>query len=76
MNKKWILPLLAFLLTACPIDKITNINATATPSTVTSAGNSSLNATVNGTGTFNQSVSLSGHSWRGVGHVSTSATRE
>ena len=62
MNKKWILPLLAFLLTACPVGKengISAINATATPTTITSAGSSSLNATVIGTGTFNQSVNWS-----------------
>ena len=74
MNKKWILPLLAFLLTACPIDKITNINAVATPSTVTSAGSSSLNATVNGTGTFNQSVNWSVVSGGGTLSSSTGAS--
>ena len=61
MNKKWILPLLAIVLTACPVEKvnvnaITGINATATPNTVASAGSSSLNAAVSGTGTFNQAV--------------------
>ena len=53
MNKKWILPLLAILLTACPVDKITGINATASPNTLTSGGTSNLSSTVTGTGTFN-----------------------
>ena len=62
MNKQWILPLLAFVLTACPVEKVNIVNAinaitaTATPTTVTSAGSSSLNAAVSGTGTFNQAV--------------------
>lgn len=49
---------LALLLTACPT-KITGINATATPSTVTSGGSSSLNAVVSGIGGFDQSVTWS-----------------
>ena len=65
MNKQWILPLLAFVLTACPVEKVNIVNAinaitaTATPTTVTSAGSSSLNAAVSGTGTFNQAVNWS-----------------
>ena len=55
-------PLLAALLVACPTkdpDKITGIDATATPASISSGGSSSLNATVTGMGTFNANVNWS-----------------
>lgn len=52
-------PLFAALLVACPNDKITGIEATATPASVSSGGTSSLNATVTGTGSFNANVNWS-----------------
>ncbi len=66
MNQSWIkalvFPLLAAALVACPptvTDKITGIDASATPATIASAATSSLTATVSGTGTFNTAVSWS-----------------
>jgi hypothetical protein len=63
MNHRWskalFLPLFAALLVACPIDKITGIDANATPSTIASGATSSLTATVTGTGAFNPSVNWS-----------------
>jgi hypothetical protein len=52
-------PLLAALLVACPTDKITGIDTTATPNSLSSGGTSSLNATVTGTGSFNTNVNWS-----------------
>lgn len=55
-------PLFAALLVACPTkdpDKITGIDATATPASISSGGSSSLNATVTGMGTFNANVNWS-----------------
>jgi hypothetical protein len=55
-------PLLAATLVACPpnaTDKITGIDATATPTSISSGSTSSLNATVTGTGTFNSGVNWS-----------------
>jgi Bacterial Ig-like domain len=58
--KKLLLPLaLAATLTACPVDKVTGIDATANPATIASAATSSLTATVSGTGTFNAAVNWS-----------------
>ncbi len=51
-------PLLAATLVACP-SKVTGIEASATPSTVASAGTSSLTATVSGTGSFDGNVNWS-----------------
>ena len=62
MYKKWIglLFTLALILTACPPQsKISGIVASATPSSVTSGGNSSLTATVSGEGTFDSGVTWS-----------------
>ena len=65
MNQFWIkvlsIPLLAAALVSCPTDtsasiKITGIDASATPATITSAATSSLTATVSGTGAFNPAV--------------------
>jgi Bacterial Ig-like domain len=53
------LPLFAVLLVACPTDKITGIDATASPASLSSGGSSSLSATVNGVGTFNSNVNWS-----------------
>ncbi len=53
-------PLIPFLLAAsCNLDKITGIDATASPSSISSGGTSSLNATVTGAGTFNANVNWS-----------------
>jgi hypothetical protein len=52
-------PLFAALLVACPTDKITGIDATATPASISSGSTSSLNAAVTGTGTFNSVVNWS-----------------
>lgn len=55
-------PLFAALLVACPTkdpDKITGIDATATPASISSGGISSLNANVTGTGSFNANVNWS-----------------
>jgi hypothetical protein len=49
-------PLFAALLVACPIDKITGIDATASPTSLSSGASSSLNAIVTGTGSFNTNV--------------------
>jgi hypothetical protein len=80
MNHDWIkallIPLLAAALVACPVkdppnvnDKITGIEASATPASIGSGATSSLVATVSGTGTFNTavnwSVSLGGGSLSG-----------
>jgi hypothetical protein len=46
-------PLFAAILVACPTDKITGIDATATPASLSSGGISGLTASVSGTGTFN-----------------------
>jgi hypothetical protein len=63
MKHHWIkvvlVPLFAVMLVACPTDKITGIDANATPATISSAGISSLNATVTGMGTFNANVNWS-----------------
>ena len=68
MNQFWIklfsVPLLVIALVSCPNDtgtgiKITGIDATATPATITSAATSSLTATVSGTGAFNPAVNWS-----------------
>jgi hypothetical protein len=52
-------PFFAALLVACPNDKITGIDATATPASVSSGGTSTLNATVTGTGSFNLNINWS-----------------
>jgi hypothetical protein len=53
-------PLIPFLLAAsCNMDKITGIDATASPSSLSSGGTSSLTATVTGAGTFNANVNWS-----------------
>jgi hypothetical protein len=53
-------PLIPFLLAAsCNLDKITGIDATASPSSISSGGTSSLNATITGAGTFNLNVNWS-----------------
>jgi hypothetical protein len=53
-------PLIPFLLAAsCNMDKITGIDATASPISISSGGSSSLNATVTGTGTFNKNINWS-----------------
>jgi Bacterial Ig-like domain len=70
MNHDWIkallIPLLAAALVACPVkdppnvnDKITGIEASATPASIGSGATSSLVATVSGTGTFNTAVNWS-----------------
>ena len=63
MNQFWIktlfVPLLAAALVACPRDEITNIQASATPTTIASAATSSLTATVSGAGAFNTNVNWS-----------------
>jgi Bacterial Ig-like domain len=63
MNHYWIkvlsVPLLALALVACPVDKITGIDATANPATIASGATSSLTATVSGTGAFNAGVNWS-----------------
>ena len=68
MNQCWIkllsVPLFAIALVSCPNDtgasvKITGIDASATPATITSSTTSSLTATVSGTGAFNAAVSWS-----------------
>lgn len=66
MNQNWmkvlLIPIFAAMLVACPTkdpDKITGIDATATPTSLSSGGSSSLNATVIGTGTFNANVNWS-----------------
>jgi sugar lactone lactonase YvrE len=60
--KSLLVPFLIVVLVACPpivTDKITNVDASATPATIASAATSSLTATVSGTGTFNAAVSWS-----------------
>jgi hypothetical protein len=53
-------PLIPFLLAAsCNMDKITGIDATASPASLSSGGTSSLTATVTGAGTFNTNVNWS-----------------
>jgi hypothetical protein len=53
-------PLIPFLLAAsCNMNKIIGIDATASPSSISSGGSSSLNATVTGAGTFNTNVNWS-----------------
>lgn len=52
-------PLFAALLVACPTDKITGIDATATPASISSGGSSSLNANVTGAGSFNVNINWS-----------------
>ncbi len=66
MNQFWMktlsVPFLIAMLVACPAivtDKITGIDASATPATIASAASSSLTATVSGTGTFNAAVGWS-----------------
>jgi hypothetical protein len=66
MNQNWMkvlfIPLFAATLVACPPnvnDKITGIDATATPASILSGGSSSLVATVSGTGTFKGGVNWS-----------------
>ncbi len=63
MNHLWtralFISLLAAALVACPTDKITGIDATATPPTIASGATSSLTATVSGTGAFNPAVNWS-----------------
>jgi streptogramin lyase len=63
MKHHWIkvvsVPLLALALVACPMDKITGIDATANPATVASGATSSLSATVSGTGAFSPAVNWS-----------------
>ena len=68
MNQFWIkilsVPILAAALVSCPNDtgagiKITGIDASATPATITSAATSSLTATVSGTGAFSPAVNWS-----------------
>ncbi len=56
------IPLFAATLVACPPnvnDKITGIDATATPASIPSGSTSNLNATVTGTGAFNSVVNWS-----------------
>jgi hypothetical protein len=60
--KALLVPFLITVLVACPptvTDKITGIDASATPATIASGTTSSLTATVSGTGTFNAAVSWS-----------------
>jgi hypothetical protein len=52
-------PLFTAILVACPTDKITGIDATASPVSISSGNISSLNANVTGTGTFNSNVNWS-----------------
>jgi hypothetical protein len=52
-------PLFAAILVACPTDKITGIDANASPVSLSSGGISSLNANVSGTGSFNANVNWS-----------------
>jgi hypothetical protein len=52
-------PLFAAILVACQTGKITGIDATATPTSLSSGGTSSLIATVTGTGSFNTNVNWS-----------------
>ena len=66
MNQNWMkvlfIPLFASTLVACPTkdpDKITGIDATATPASISSGATSSLNAVVIGTGAFNANVNWS-----------------
>lgn len=63
MNHLWIralfLPLLTAALVACPTDKITGIDASATPATIASSATSSVTATVSGTGAFNTGINWS-----------------
>jgi hypothetical protein len=51
--------MLALMLTACPTDTITGVTASANPTTIYSGGSVSLNAKVNGTGTFNPNITWS-----------------
>jgi hypothetical protein len=68
-------PLFAAMLVACPADnKITGINATATPANISSGGSSSLNASVTGTGAFNSNVNWSIVSGGGSLSSNTGAT--
>lgn len=58
--KALLVPFLIAVLVACPptvTDKITGIDASATPATINSGATSSLTATVGGTGSFNAAVS-------------------
>ena len=82
MNQFWIklfsVPLFVIALVSCPNDtatsiKITGIDATATPATITSAATSSLTATVSGTGAFNAGVNWSIASGGGNLSASTGA---
>jgi hypothetical protein len=63
MNHLWtrtaFVPLLIAALVACQVDKITGIEANATPATIASGATSSLKATVSGTGAFSASVNWS-----------------
>lgn len=66
MKHDWIkvllVPLLGIMFVACPSkdsDKITGINATASPTNITSGATSSLSATVTGTGVFSSGVNWS-----------------
>ncbi len=78
MNQSWIkslsVPLLAAILMSCPMDKITGIDATATPATIASAATSSLSATVSGTGAFNAAVNWSILSGGGTLSASTGSS--
>ncbi len=89
MKYDWIkvllVPLLGIMLVACPTkdsDKITGINATASPTNINSSSTSSLNATVTGTGVFNSGVnwsilgggSLSGNTGANVTYTAPSVT--
>ncbi len=67
-------PLFAALLVACPTDKITGIDANASPASVSSGSTSSLNATVTGTGTFNSGINWSIASGGGSLSSSTGAS--
>ena len=66
MKHDWIkvllVPLLGIMFVACPSkdsDKITGINATASPTNINSSATSSLSATVTGTGVFSSGVNWS-----------------
>lgn len=66
MKHDWIkvllVPLLGIMLVACPSkdsDKVTGINATASPTNIASSATSSLSATVTGTGVFSAGVNWS-----------------
>jgi hypothetical protein len=81
MKHDWIKALLVtflgIMLVACPTkdsDKITGINATASPTNINSSANSSLSATVTGTGVFNSGVNWSIVSGGGSLSSNTGAT--